>query len=135
MATMTILDEGRPTEAEFVLDDGVARLSAGAVSAALGWTIEPRGLCRGDVCIPIRDDSLVTDAGVSLPALAGALGRPLAMDVDEAAAYLGGSARDRSAALRGLVAPDFTLPDLGGRRHSLAEHRGSKVLLAAWASW
>jgi peroxiredoxin len=33
------------------------------------------------------------------------------------------------------MAPDFTLPDLAGRPHSLAEQRGNKVLLVVWASW
>ena len=135
MDRMTILDDGAPSEVPYVADDGVVRVPAGDVHSALGWAVEDRGLCRGDICIPIRDEALVTDGGVSLPALAAALGRPLAVDEAERAAYLGASARDRTAAMAGLVAPDFTLPDLDGQPHSLAEHRGSKVLLAAWASW
>jgi hypothetical protein len=61
--------------------------------------------------------------------------RPLAIDRAEAVAYLGVSAADRAAALAALDAPDFTLPDLDGRRHTLSEHRGKKVLLVAYASW
>ena len=34
-----------------------------------------------------------------------------------------------------LVLMDLSLPDLDGRLHSLAEHRGTKVLLVAYASW
>jgi peroxiredoxin len=34
-----------------------------------------------------------------------------------------------------LEAPDFTLPDLAGRMHTLSDHRGKKVLLIAYASW
>jgi len=40
-----------------------------------------------------------------------------------------------------LESPDFSpvedvkLPDLHGRLHSLAEHRGKKVFLVAYASW
>ena len=48
---------------------------------------------------------------------------------------LGNAASDRAAALASLEAPDFTLPDLDGRLHSLSEHRGKKVLLIAYASW
>ena len=44
-------------------------------------------------------------------------------------------ARDRARALQSLQAPDFTLPDLDGRMHTLSEHRGRKVLLVTWASW
>ena len=31
--------------------------------------------------------------------------------------------------------PDFSLPDLEGRMHSLSSERGQKVLLVTWASW
>jgi len=43
--------------------------------------------------------------------------------------------RDRAAALDSGEAPDFTLPDLDGKLHSLSDHRGKKVLLIAYASW
>jgi peroxiredoxin len=33
------------------------------------------------------------------------------------------------------IAPDFTLPDLEGRLHSLRDYRGRKVFLCSWASW
>jgi hypothetical protein len=45
------------------------------------------------------------------------------------------SARERSQALAAQQAPDFSLPDLDGRLHTLREHRGKKILLVAWASW
>jgi peroxiredoxin len=32
-------------------------------------------------------------------------------------------------------APDFTLPDPGGRRHSIQDYRGKVVFLVFWASW
>ena len=73
--------------------------------------------------------------GLELVARAEAEGRPVALDRDERAAYLGVAASERARALASLEAPDFTLPDLAGRRHSLAEHRGKKVLLVAYASW
>ena len=62
-------------------------------------------------------------------------GRPVAVDPEEGAAYLGVPARARAAALASLEAPDFTLPDLDRRLHSLSEHRGKKVLLVTYASW
>lgn len=115
--------------------DGVVRLPPAMVEPAVGWRLEDRGLCRGDVCIPVRDDALATADGVSLPGLAAALHRPLALDLGERTAFLGASAADRAPLRAGSEAPAFALPDLDGRLHSLAEHRGSKVLLAAWASW
>jgi hypothetical protein len=73
--------------------------------------------------------------GAELLRRAEAEGRPVAVDQEERAAYLGVAARARAATLASLAAPDFTLPDLDGRLHSLAEHRGKKVLLVAYASW
>ncbi len=66
---------------------------------------------------------------------AEAAGRPVAVDREERAAYLGIPAAQRAAALASLQAPDFTLPDLSGRPHSLSAQRGKKVLLVAYASW
>lgn len=62
-------------------------------------------------------------------------GRPVATDPDERVAYVGVGAAERARALASLEAPDFTLPDLDGRPHSLSEQRGKKVLLVAYASW
>jgi hypothetical protein len=73
--------------------------------------------------------------GAELLRRAAAEGRPVAVDQAERAGYLGVAAGARAAALASLEAPDFTLPDLDGRLHSLAEHRGKKVLLVAYASW
>jgi hypothetical protein len=73
--------------------------------------------------------------GVEVATRAQAEGRPVAIDRDERAAYLGVTARERIEALTSLEAPDFTLPDLDGRLHSLRDYRGRKVLLVAYASW
>jgi hypothetical protein len=66
---------------------------------------------------------------------ARAAGRPVAIDAEERAAYLGISAEERGRQLLSLEAPDFALPDLDGRMHSLSEHRGRKVFLVAYGSW
>jgi len=66
---------------------------------------------------------------------AQASGRPVAIDLEERAAYLGVSAEERGRRLAALEAPDFTLPDLEGRPHSLSDHRGKKVFLVAYGSW
>jgi hypothetical protein len=98
--------------------------------------LKPEGLCQGSLCVPVRSaPDLANAEGIDLAALARILGRPLALDLDERAAYLGASASDRGAQLATLQAPDFTLPDLSGRLHSLSEYRGKKILLVAYASW
>jgi hypothetical protein len=73
--------------------------------------------------------------GAALAKQAETSGRPVAVDRDERAAYLGISAAERAKALVSLEAPDFTLPDLDGRPHALSAQRGKKVLLVAYASW
>jgi len=78
---------------------------------------------------------LLDGDGIDLRSLATLLDRPLALDVGEGVAVLGASAADRSHRLASMQAPDFTLPDLQGRLHSLSGHRGRKTLLIAWASW
>lgn len=102
----TLIDDGRPVHVSAVVADGRVRLS---------W--------------PVGGDAL------DLADRAALAGRPLALDLEERVACLGVSARERNEALASLRAPDFTLPDLEGRRHSLADQRGRKVLLVAYASW
>ena len=132
----TILDEGRAVEVPARVEAGRPRLSAASLERALGWELKTQGLCRGDVCIPVAGRAgLVSDGLVDLAAFAKLLDRPLAMDLDEHAAALGASARERARVLSDGVAPDFTLPDLTGREWTLSGLRGKKVLLIAYASW
>lgn len=136
MSTFVVLDAGRPTVVDATVENETVRVPAAGIDAAIGWTLEPEGLCRDDVCIPLAGrPGLVSDGAIDLVALADLLGRPLAIDVAGGAAYLGPPLVLHDQMIDSLEAPDFTLPDLDGRLHSLAEHRGSKVLLAVWASW
>ena len=133
---MIVIDEGREVALDVVVDGAAVRIRPEALEAGLGWRLEAQGLCHGDVCVPVRDRAaLATADGVDLTALARVLERPLAVDVDEGVAVLGASASERGARLSSLQAPDFTLPDLDGRLHSLTDYRGKKVFLVSWASW
>ena len=116
---------------------GTVLLSADAVRECLGWERKDEGLCCGDVCIPVRRLAGVEDESgrFELSSLAALLARPLAIDIESSAAFVGVAALERSARLARFEAPDFTLPDLDGGLHSLHEHRGKKVFLATWASW
>ena len=131
-----LIDAGTPHPLDATLAGGQVFIPAADLERATGWALKPEGLCRDAVCVPVRDRAaLVGAAGVDLAGFAAALGRPLALDVAEGVAALGTAAADRSAALASLEAPDFSLPDLAGRRHTLSEHRGKKALLIAYASW
>jgi hypothetical protein len=132
----TIIDAGTPTMVSACIAGDQVRVPAGDVQRALGWEVHDDLLCRDTMCVPVPPGSaLVSDGGVDLTTLAALLDRPLAVDHDERAAYLGVSAGERAGVLSSLQAPDFSLPDLTGQLHALSEQRGRKVLLVAWASW
>ncbi len=136
--SFTLLHDGETAtiEVHLDLDADLVRIAPEDIRDQLGWELKPEGLCRGDVCVPVvLREQLVSEDGIDLAALADALGRPLALDPGERAAALGTAATERGALLERLEAPDFSLPDLEGRMHSLSEQRGKKVLLIAYASW
>ena len=136
MAAFTLINDGDATSVTASAARDSVRVPVGDLERALGWQLKPEGFCRNDVCYPVpAGSSMAGAAGVDLEAFAGLVGLPLALDVSEGAAFIGVPASDRAAQLLSLEAPDFTLPDLDGRLHSLSDHRGKKVLLAAYASW
>ena len=136
MVDFMLLVDGRPVHTPALVGSDGVRLAPDAVRATLGWELRPQGLCHGDTCIPVRPElGLLHSDGIDLTALAAVLERPLAVDLVEHMASLGASAAARGARLRSLEAPDFTLPDIDGRLHSMDGQRGRKVLLLAWASW
>ena len=106
--------------------------------AATGWEARPEGFCRGDICVPLprgREPEILHGPSVNVAGLWRHLGQPVVKSAQGDAWVLATSGRDRTAALQSLQAPDFTLPDLAGRAHSLSDYRGRKVLLVTWASW
>ena len=130
--TFTVIDDGTLHQAEAVVVGGSVRISP----EAIGFELKPEGLCRGALCYPIPAGStLIADGALDLGAFAELSQRPIVFDLDHNAAYLGASSVDRGATLASLEAPDFTLPDLDGKLHSLSDYRGKKVLLVAYASW
>ena len=132
----TLIDDGKVTEVAASVEGERVALSPSALADSLGWKLEPQGLCREDVCVPVgRHRDRVNQGGVDLAAFAELLERPLALDASEGVAALAASAASRGSQLASLEAPDFTLPDLDGKLHALSDQRGKKVLLAAWASW
>ncbi|MCH7952446.1 MAG: redoxin domain-containing protein [Chloroflexi bacterium] len=132
----TIIDDGSAASVPATVQDDQIRLDHADIKRALGWELKSEGFCREAACVPVPEaSSVVTDAGVDLLQFARLIDRPLALDAEERAAYLGTSAGDRGEALATLQAPDFTLPDVEGKLHSLSDYRGQKILLVAYASW
>ncbi len=139
--TITLIDTepttgSRSFELQAEVSNEAFSVTRSAIRESLGWELKPEGLCRGGICVPVADAASLGDGeSLDLEALAAALGRPLAVDADEGVAVIGAAAADRGASLASLRAPDFTLPDLSGKLHTLSDHRGKKVLLVVYASW
>lgn len=132
MAVTVITDEARAADAEEV--DGAVLVAPEALDATIGWTLKPEGLCRADVCVPVRDrDALFAGDRLDLGRVAQALDRPYLHE--DGVAVVGEPRLTRRLATDGLQAPPFTLPDLDGRLHSLEEWQDRKKLLVAFASW
>jgi len=115
-------------------------LSLDDLRATTGWELKPQGVCLGEICVPIpagRKADFVRADGqqFNLAALARQLNQPAVHDDAHAVWCFGEAASAPNNALPSLQAPDFTLPDLDGKRHALSEYRGRKILLVSWASW
>lgn len=103
-----------------------------------GFALKPEGFCRDAMCIPIpsgRERQFHRHRKINIAAFAILTHRPWVGTESGDFWVLEEPAEARNESLRSLDAPDFELPDLDGRMHRLSDYRGSKVLLASWASW
>ena len=121
---------------EHVVVTGGPMVPADELESALGWTLKPQGLCRGDTCVTVPDRAaLERDGGIDVAAVAALLDRPTAVDEASGVVAVGVPRAIRRAAVHDLEAPDFVLPDLDGTPHALSDHRSKKRLLVAFSSW
>lgn len=109
---------------------------------ATGFVVKPQGICRDELCFPIpkaRRAAFLSKQGritwFNLSEFARLTKQPAAMDTENAVWYFGPRPAEQNGFVESLIAPDFTLPDMNGKKHSLSDYRGKKVLLITWASW
>lgn len=119
---------GRTDEARVLLDPD-------AVAALTGWVLRPEGLCRDDVCVPVRDAGLVVDGALDAARFAHALGWLAVVDAAAGVVAFGEASVVRRGVLESGVAPDFTLPTLAGEDFTFSSIGRHKKLLLAWSSW
>jgi len=139
-ASVTVLYSDREVSLRGDADADALWLAPAELAKADGWELKPEGLCRGALCVPVppgapwlrRADG---DVRVDLGGLSRHMGQPVAASPEDAVWSIGEAAGDAADRLRSLEAPDFTLPDLSGRLHTLSSYRGRKIFLLAWASW
>jgi AhpC/TSA family len=113
-------------------------LSNADLIRATGWELKPEGACLRDRCVPIpagRESEFVRSGLFNLSAFARHLGEPSVFDQQHAVWSFSDAPEEIGNRLSSLEAPDFSLPDLDGKLHSLSDYRGKKVLLMSWASW
>jgi len=122
-------------------DSGQLWISTTDLKQATRFEVKPQGVCRDILCFPLpksrQSNFLRKEAGKSwfnLIAFAGLVHQPVAHDPGSSAWYFG-LRSDQRQGLSSLQAPDFTLPDMSGKMHSLSDFHGKKVLLVTWASW
>ena len=133
--TLTIITED-PVSVPGRVEGERLFVDVASLEAATGWERKPQGLCRGEICVPLRSSTAIeSDGGIDIEAMAQALGRRVVVAPAEGIAAMSGNAEDRRAALTGLQAPDFHLPDLAGIPRSLSDAAGRKRLVVVFSSW
>ena len=112
------------------------------LARATRFVIKPQGVCRDELCFPLpknRKAEFVSKKGAitwfNLSGFAKLINQPVVNDQKNGVWYFGARAAEQNGYLASLEAPNFTLPDLNGKLHSLADFRGRRVLLVTWASW
>src|ERR1700674_5039806 len=134
--TATILFPDRTVAVTGEADADALWLAPDELARAGGWELKPEGLCRGPLCVPVPPGASWvrgrgTDARVDLVGVSRHMGQPVAGSPEYSVWSIGEAADAAADRLRSLDAPDFTLPDLDGRMHTLSSFRGRKVFLLA----
>ena len=104
--------------------------------------LKAEGVCKDEICVPVPDSRLpqlirkeTSGTLFNLTDFARLIEQPVAHDTNQGVWYFGPAGWEWKSRLTSRLAPDFTLPDLSGREHTLSELRGKKVFLLFWASW
>ena len=137
----TVVYDDLATSVSAVDDSGQLWITLADLSRATRFEVKPQGVCRDEICIPLpkarKSEFLRGEAGAeffNLTAFAGLTHQAVAHDAATDTWYFG-LRSDQQQLASSLMAPDFTLPDINGQRHSLSDFRGKKILLVTWASW
>jgi len=151
---MTIsFSEAKEIRATIVYDDVATEINSADQQPGQLWItnadlarstrfeVKPQGVCRQELCFPIpkaRKQEFLRDSSgqkwFNLLAFAQLVHQPVAHDEVLATWYFG-LRSDQRQTLSSLEAPNFSLPDMEGKMHSLSDFRGKKVFLVTWASW
>jgi len=155
IAASVVAGRGAEPSTRTVIYDGVAaEVDAAPNASAVLWVttkdlaratrfvIKPQGVCRDELCFPLpknRKAEFISKKGsatwFNLTEFARLIKQPFVADAKNGVWYFGPRPAEQNGYLASLEAPNFALPDLNGKLHSLSDFRGRKVLLVTWASW
>ncbi|MCP8617956.1 peroxiredoxin family protein [Salirhabdus salicampi] len=120
--------------------DGDLYIPINKLNEYTGLELKPEGVCTKDTCIPlnkqqekeiiVHEKSLFNIVGFSRM-----MGEPVVHDLEKDVWVIGERQPDIQKSGTTLSAPDFTLPDFNGVKHTLSSYLGKKILLVSWASW
>lgn len=100
--------------------------SVAEVLAEAGWELKPQGACHGEICVPLEDPH-------DLDEVAASLGMAMVRDGDLVAV---GPSTVGGRALESVMAPELELPMvLSDGVWRLADQRGRRTVIVAWAPW
>jgi len=135
MTRLTVIDESGSHSFDQV-GFGDLGVSANDFARATDWTLKAEGLCKGEICVPVRDTAAMSNGeAIDVAEFARVTGRSMVVDVSRNIVAMGEQASSRATAMATLDAPNSTLPDINGNLVSLSDFAKRKKLLLAWSSW
>src|SRR5437763_6647988 len=128
----TVIYDGKATEVSTAPEASADLwITTGDLTRATRFVIKPQGVCRDELCFPMpknRTAEFVSKKGATtwfnLSNFARLIKQSFVTDQKNNVWYFGVRAEEQNGYLASLEAPNFTLPDLNGKPHSLADFRG-----------
>ena len=135
MTQLTVIDESG-SHSFGQVGFGELGVSADDFARTTGWMLKPEGLCKGEICVPVRNTAAMSDgAAIDVAEFARVTGRNMVIDASRNVVAMGEQASIRAASMATLDAPNFTLPDINENLVSLSDFANRKKLILAWSSW
>ena len=135
MTQLTVIDESG-SHSFGQVGFGELGVSSDDFARATGWTLKVEGLCKDEICVPVRDMVAMSNgSAIDVAEFARVTGRNMVIDASRNVVAMGEQASSRAAAMTTLDAPNFTLPDINGNLVSLSDFANRKKLILAWSSW